>query len=105
MGRRWWGANLEALRLDYENPERPLKRIIIKHRTSLGQVARLAKRHGWMPRRPKAKSPKMAALQQRKRYLSIKIGEMTEELRRLDSKITFLETINGGNRESTTKPG
>ncbi len=48
---RWWGSQLDDLRKDYLNPRLKMKEIAAKYGTSMGQIARLAKKHRWQGRR------------------------------------------------------
>jgi hypothetical protein len=50
--RRWEGAELEKLRVAYEETDMSLEYIAKEMRTSLGSIARVARINGWRPRRP-----------------------------------------------------
>lgn len=95
--KRWWGEELRRLRADYEANETAMKELALKYRTSLGQMARLARKHGFQPRRISKNNPKLSAMRARRAQLKARIDKIDLELRRLDSKIRFLEAVNSGN--------
>ncbi len=90
--RRWWGLELSRLRADYENCKIPMKKVAEKHRTSLGTIARLARKHEWNPRRgwTNPLSPTIGALKIRKAFLIKRRENDLQEIERVEHKINHL---------------
>lgn len=95
MGKkRWWGEELANLKADYEGRDLTLLKMVSKYNTSLGQIARLARKHKWVPRRlalPKSyKNPEIEKMRDRRDYLQKIIGTMSREMAQIEHRIRFL---------------
>lgn len=94
MGKnRWWGSELEKIRKDYERSTLTVTQIVKKHGTSLGQLAKLAKKHQWISRRGLRRNSRLPALKIRRVNLGKKIEKYQREYKELDNKIRFIESL------------
>lgn len=90
--RRWWGTELERLRVDYESRKISLIELARKHRTSLGMIARLSRKHGWKARRGWVNplQPTIGMLKERKNFLLRRREADLRELENVEHKINRL---------------
>lgn len=91
--RRWTGDLLSALEASYKDDTHTLKQVAKRHTTTIGNVARLAKKHNWSRRRPSGKDPRVSMMKQRRDYVQKRIREFTRELDQLNAKLKFIETL------------
>lgn len=96
--KRWWGDELDRLRFDYENHRIPMQKLAERYKTGLGTIARLAKSHGWPPRRVSAKDPRSRAMARRRVLLQRKIDGLQKEVTILDRKLKLIGVLSGGGR-------
>lgn len=95
MGKKvWWGNKLKNLQADYGNPGIPMVEVARKHGTTLGNIDRLAKIHGW-PRRRLTQTGKMSGLKLRRWVLARRVQKYQREISQIDQKIKFMENLNG----------
>ena len=92
--KRWWGVTLDGLREDYERAKHPVAHVAKKHGTSAVHLYKLVKKHGWEMRNAKTNHPRLGTLKIRKRVLKARIAKYQKQLTHLESKISFMETLN-----------
>lgn len=85
--KRWWGAELEALRADYANWKMPLREIALKYKTNPGQIARLRLLHRWPMRVTRNPTDRIKRLKARREYLRRRIRVDETEIMRIDARI------------------
>jgi hypothetical protein len=95
---RWEGAELERLRISYEESDMPLEYIAAEMRTSLGSIARVARINGWKPRRPvsTAKFRNEALVQRHMARMAFVVEQITRYERELGGLLARVRELRDG---------